>query len=322
MRMNDMIVTGGYGFIGSNFIHTVNKMKQPVLNIDNLTYAANFDNLNGLEYPELYRHKAIAIQDAANLPEIIAREQPDVIVNFAAETHVDRSINSPEIFFSTNVLGTLNIAQAIIDHSPHTYLVHISTDEVYGPLKIDSPQSVEPHPFNPSSPYAASKASAEHVINSFAKTHGLRALILRLTNNFGPRQHREKFIPTVILNALEDKPIPIYGDGQNIRSWLYVEEACKAISVAASLAPTIIQQTPMVFNIGTVNEMANIDLARTILTKMGKSHSLLQFVDDRKGHDFRYSVSSQRFKSIFGAYELTPFGVCLQDTIDYYRRQV
>jgi dTDP-glucose 4,6-dehydratase len=311
--MKDMIVTGGYGFIGSNFIHLHNKMNRPVLNIDNLTYAANLDNLANLPHPALYRHKAIAIQDSANLAEIMMREQPEVIVNFAAETHVDRSINQAEPFFSTNVMGTLNIAQTIMDHSPHTHLVHISTDEVYGSLTDKDPQSTEKDRFNPSSPYSASKASAEHIVNAFVKTHGLRATILRLTNCFGPRQHGEKFIPTVIRNALQDRPIPLYGDGQNRRSWLYVEDACRAISTIVAIKPR------GVYNIGSKNELANIYVAKTILRAMGKSDDLIEFVEDRKGHDYRYSISSRKMKFSLGEYELVSFATGIQDTIDYYR---
>ena len=308
-----LLVTGGAGFIGSNFVQYILD-KYPdyeVVNLDALTYAGSLDNLK--EMKNNRRHKFVQgrIEDAKLVDKLMA--VIDVVINFAAESHVDRSILEPQVFISTNVLGTQVLLDAALRHKVKLFY-QISTDEVYGALRLGTKKRfTEGSPLRPNSPYSASKTSADLLVRAYHHTYELPVVISRCSNNYGPKQHPEKFIPTVILNALHNKPVPIYGDGLYVRDWIHVLDHCRAIDL-------IMHQGKMdeVYNIGADNEWANIDLAKKILRIMGKAESLLTSVKDRPGHDRRYAIDSAKLSHELGWKPSIPFGKGLVETVRCY----
>jgi dTDP-glucose 4,6-dehydratase len=303
-----ILVTGGAGFIGSNFVHYM-LQKHPrdqLLVLDKLTYAGNLNNLK-----TVMKKIEFIKGDICNrkLVEQIA-SRVDVIVNFAAESHVDRSIAEPEPFLTTNVLGTQVLLEAArkLDHEK---FVQISTDEVYGSTSKGSFR--EENPLRPSSPYAASKAAADMLTHSYFVTYGLSVLITRSTNNFGPYQHPEKLIPKLIINAISGKPLPIYGDGKNVRDWLYVIDNCEAIDLLLKKG-----KNGEVYNVGAGNEKMNLEIANFILKELGKPGRLIKFVDDRLGHDLRYSLNCEKIRAL-GWMPKYDFKDALKETVNWYK---
>jgi len=308
-----LLVTGGAGFIGSNFVHYI-LQEHPdyeVVNLDALTYAGRRENLEGvMDNP---RHKFVQgrIEDGDLVGQLM--EGIDVVVNFAAESHVDRSILEPQVFIVTNVLGTQVLLDAALKWEVKLFY-QISTDEVYGALELDSTERfTEDSPLCPNSPYAASKTAADLLVRAYHRTFGLPVVISRCSNNYGPRQHPEKFLPTVILNVLHDKPVPIYGDGLYVRDWIHVIDHCRAIDLIMSEG-----RIGAVYNIGTDNEWANIDLAKKILQILGKSEDLLQSVTDRPGHDRRYALVGDKLKRELGWKPSISFDQGLTETVNWY----
>jgi len=289
-----VLVTGGCGFIGSNFVLHLLRTRSDVevITLDKLTYAGNPENL--AEVRDDARHTLVQgdIADARLVDEVMARGV-DTVVNFAAETHVDRSIKDAAPFVTTNVAGTHTLLAAAREHGVGCF-VQIGTDEVYGSLGPDG-TFTEESPLRPNNPYAATKAAADLLVRAFHKTYGMNAIITRCTNNYGPYQFPEKAIPVFISNALENRPIPVYGDGLHVRDWLYVEDHCRAIA-------TVIERgrAGEVYNIGGGNELPNIELARLILRELGKPESLIQHVKDRPGHDRRYALDAAKLRNELG----------------------
>lgn len=312
-QMMRLLVTGGAGFIGSNFVQYILE-KYPdyeILNLDALTYAGSLENLKGTMDNPRHRFVQGSIEDGKLVDELMAGI--DAVINFAAESHVDRSIIEPQVFIKTNVLGTQVLLDAALRHKVKLFY-QISTDEVYGALELDSPEKfTEESRLRPNSPYAASKASADLLVRAYHRTYGLPVVISRCTNNYGPRQHPEKFIPTVIFNALRDKPIPIYGDGLYVRDWIHVLDHCQSVDL-------ILHQGKVgeVYNIGGDNEWANIDLARKILKITGKPEDLLQSVPDRPGHDRRYALSNDKLKRELDWKPAISFDDGLIETVRWY----
>ncbi len=311
-----IIVTGGAGFIGSNFIYfeLKNHPEDRVVCLDKLTYAGNLSTLEeALKNPNFAFYK-VDICDRAAVYEIFEKERPDAVVNFAAESHVDRSIETPEIFLQTNVLGTQVMMDACRKYGTGRYH-QVSTDEVYGDLPLDRPDLffTEETPIHTSSPYSASKAAADLLVGAYQRTYGLPATISRCSNNYGPYHFPEKLIPLMIANALNDKPLPVYGKGENVRDWLYVEDHCSAIDLI--LRKGTIGE---VYNVGGHNEMRNIDIVKLICRKLGKPESLITFVTDRKGHDMRYAIDPTKIHNELGWLPETRFADGLDKTIDWY----
>jgi dTDP-glucose 4,6-dehydratase len=308
------LVTGGAGFIGSAFVRLLLRSKQPslVVNLDKLTYAGNLENLALVAGDTRYRFVHGDICNAALVGELVAETRPDVIVNFAAESHVDRSILSPAPVFETNLRGTFTLLEAARIHKTPRFL-HVSTDEVYG--SIEPPHEAdENYPLRPSSPYSASKAGSDLLALSYFTTYKVPVIVTRASNNYGPYQFPEKLIPLMISNALEDKPLPIYGDGMQIRDWLYVEDHCRAI-----LAVIERGREGEIYNIGGSRALPNVEVVKRILDALGKPHSLMQTVKDRPGHDRRYALSSERIMRQTGWAPAMPFEEGLKATIDWYR---
>ncbi len=308
-----LLVTGGAGFIGSNFVPYILE-KYPdykVVNLDALTYAGSLDNLK--EVKNNRRHKFVEgrIEDGKLVDKLMAGI--DVVINFAAESHVDRSILEPQVFIATNVLGTQVLLDAALRHKVKLFY-QISTDEVYGALRLGTKKRfTEGSPLRPNSPYSASKTSADLLVRAYHHTYELPVVISRCSNNYGPKQHPEKFIPTVILNALHNKPVPIYGDGLYVRDWIHVLDHCRAIDLIMHKG-----KTDEAYNIGADNEWANIDLAKKILKIMGKPESLLTSVKDRPGHDRRYAIDSAKLRHELGWKPSIPFGKGLVETVRCY----
>ena len=307
------VVTGGAGFIGSNFVRLAlaQSPNLRIVNIDLLTYAGNLENLAGV--PE-DRHTFVRA-DITD-PEAMARAIPagaDAVINFAAETHVDRSILCPLAFVRTNVLGTQVLLEAARARGAKRFL-QVSTDEVYGALAPDDPPFTEDHPLAPSSPYAASKAGADLLALAAHRTYGQDVVITRCSNNYGPYQFPEKLIPLMLSNALEDKPLPVYGDGRQVRDWIYTDDHSRAILAAAARG-----RPGRVYNIGARNERYNIDVVRQILRQLGKPESLIEHVTDRPGHDRRYAIDSRRAQQELGWRPETVFEEGLARTIRWYR---
>lgn len=305
-----LLVTGGAGFIGSNFIrHMIREHPDyPIINLDKLTYAGNPDNLRDIANGPNYRFVQGDICDPATV-EPLAREV-EVIINFAAETHVDRSIMEPGGFIQTDVYGTYVLLEAARRHN-HKRYIQISTDEVYG--SIEDGAFTEESPLHPNSPYAASKAAGDLLVQSYVRTYGFPAVITRSSNNFGPYQYPEKVVPLFITNAIENKPLPLYGDGMNIRDWIYVLDNCEAIDLILHNG-----KPGQTYNIGGGNERTNIELTRSILKDLGKSGSLVQFVKDRPGHDRRYALDCRKIASL-GFKPRQVFEEDLRETIRWYR---
>lgn len=307
-----ILVTGGAGFIGSNFIHYILR-RHPgyrVINLDKLTYAGNLDNLAGVANHPNYRFVHGDICDDA-LVEALLFERVDAVVNFAAETHVDRSITGPEAFVRTNVLG----AQVLLERARAcsvSRFVQISTDEVYGTLGPTG-QFTEDTPLAPNSPYSASKAAADLMVRAYHRTYGLPVIITRCSNNYGPYQYPEKLIPFFITRALRDEPLPLYGDGLNVRDWLYVEDHCAAVDAVLH------RGVPgEVYNIGGVREMTNLQITRLILRELGKPESLIHYVTDRPGHDRRYAIDCSKIHRDLGWISAHDFGRGLSLTVRWY----
>jgi dTDP-glucose 4,6-dehydratase len=308
-----LLVTGGAGFIGSNFVQYILE-KYPdyeVINLDALTYAGSLDNLK--EVKNNRRHKFVRgrIEDGKLVDKVM--EGIDVVINFAAESHVDRSILEPQVFISTNVLGTQVLLDAALRHKVKLFY-QISTDEVYGALRLGTKKRfTEGSHLHPNSPYSASKTSADLLVRAYHHTYGLPVVISRCSNNYGPKQHPEKFIPTVILNALHYKPIPIYGDGLYVRDWIHVIDHCQAIDLIMHKG-----KIDEVYNIGADNEWANIDLAKKILKILDKPESLLTSVKDRPGHDRRYAIDSAKIRRELGWKPSITFEQGLVETVRRY----
>ncbi len=305
-----MLVTGGCGFIGSNFIRYVlgEHPEDEVLNLDKLTYAGNPLNLRDVEKDPRYQFQRGDICEEEDVRKAF-RWKPDAVVNFAAETHVDRSISDPEAFVRTDVLGTLRLLRVSLEAGVR--YVQISTDEVYG--SIEEGSFTEESPLRPNSPYAASKASADLLVRSFVRTYGLDAVIVRSSNNYGPYQYPEKVIPLFVTNLLEGRKVPLYGEGRNVRDWLYVEDNCRAIDLVLRRG-----ESGGVYNVGAGQEMTNLELARAILALLGKGEECIQHVPDRPGHDLRYSVDSTRVRSM-GWEPRYDFRSGLRETVRWYR---
>jgi dTDP-glucose 4,6-dehydratase len=306
-----LLVTGGAGFIGSCFIrYMLNKYPDyKIINLDALTYAGNVDNLNDVKSNSNYEFIHGNICDKKVLHELI--KNVDIVVNFAAESHVDRSITGPEIFIDTNVKGTVNLLQVAKEEGVDRYL-QVSTDEVYGAL---GPQGYfyETTPLAPNSPYSASKASADMFVRAYFETYKLPVLITRCSNNYGPYQHPEKLIPFFVLQLLKGKKVPIYGDGLNIRDWLYVYDHCAAIDVVLHKG-----KVGEVYNIGGHNEKSNLEITRIILEAMGKDESSIEYVQDRLGHDRRYAICNDKIQSELGWKPLVTFEEGIKLTINWY----
>ena len=324
-----VLVTGCAGFIGSNFVHTwLEGSKEPIVNVDKLTYAGNLSNLESVLGDARHTFVQGDIGDRALLDKLLALHHPRAIINFAAESHVDRSIHSPIEFLQTNVMGTFHLLEAARDYwtqqgRPESFrFLHISTDEVFGSLAPNESGFAETHVYEPNSPYSASKASADHLVRAWHHTYGLPVLTTNCSNNYGPYHFPEKLIPLVIHNALSGKPLPIYGDGQQIRDWLYVRDHCLAI--ACVLDKGVVGET---YNVGGNNEKTNLEVVQTICAtldqlrplKNGKSYSdQITFVKDRPGHDRRYAIDASKIKRDLGWEPQESFESGILKTITWY----
>lgn len=312
----NIIVTGGAGFIGSNFIFYMLKThpEDRIVCLDKLTYAGNFLTLEPIIGNTNFHFEKTDICDRDDVYRVFSEEKPDIVVNFAAESHVDRSIEDPEIFLKTNILGTAVLMDACRKYGIKRFH-QISTDEVYGDLPLDRPDLffTEDTPIHASSPYSSSKAGADLLALAYHRTYGLPVTISRCSNNYGPYHFPEKFIPLIIVNALHDKPIPVYGDGLNVRDWIYVDDHCKAVDL-------IIRQgrEGEVYNIGGHSEMQNIDIIKIICKELNKPKTLITFVPDRKGHDRRYAVDPTKISKELGWFPETEFEAGIKKTIKWY----
>ncbi len=309
-----IVVTGGAGFIGGNFVHYMVK-KHPdyeIIVIDKLTYAGNMETLEPV-IDKIKFYKA-DIADRKEIFKIFEENKPDIVVNFAAESHVDRSIENPEVFLKTNILGTQVLMDASREYGVKRYH-QVSTDEVYGDLPLDRPDMffTEDTPIHTSSPYSASKASADLLVQAYHRTFGLPVTISRCSNNYGPYHFPEKLIPLMIANALADKPLPVYGEGLNVRDWLYVEDHCSAIDMIIHNG-----KVGEVYNIGGHNEKANIYIVKKILELLGKPESLITYVTDRKGHDLRYAIDPTKIHNELGWLPETKFDDGIVKTVEWY----
>ena len=311
-----IIVTGGAGFIGSNFVFYERKVhpEDRIICVDSLTYAGNLETLKSVLDDPGFRFVKLDIRDREGVYRLFEEEKPDIVVNFAAESHVDRSIENPTIFLETNIIGTSVLMDACRKYGIKRYH-QVSTDEVYGDLPLDRPDLFfhEDTPIHTSSPYSTSKASADLLVGAYHRTYGLPVTISRCSNNYGPYQFPEKLIPLMIANALADKPLPVYGEGLNVRDWLYVEDHCKAIDL-------IIRRGTVgeIYNIGGHNEMRNIDIVKLICDYLDKPYSLIEHVTDRKGHDQRYAIDPTKIHSQLGWLPETKFADGIRKTIQWY----
>ena len=325
--MKKILVTGGAGFIGSNFLHYILKNREDiqVVNLDALTYAGNLENLISVQDDPRYTFVKGDIRDRALVNELFSRYGFDTVVHFAAESHVDRSITEPEVFLTTNVIGTQTLLDAAKrawkvdpedkysrEYRPGVKYLQVSTDEVYGALGKTG-MFRETTPLSPNSPYSASKASADMVVRAYHETFGLPVNITRCSNNYGPYQFPEKLIPLMIANALADKPLPVYGEGLNVRDWLYVEDHCKAIDLIIHKG-----RVGEVYNVGGHNEKQNIEIVKIICRELGKQESLITHVSDRKGHDMRYAIDPAKIHNELGWLPETRFEDGIRKTIRWY----
>lgn len=311
-----LLITGGAGFIGSNFIfYMLDKYPEcQIVCVDKLTYAGNLKTLESVWDDPRFRFVRADIADRKAICEVFETHMPDVVVNFAAESHVDRSIENPAVFLETNVMGTQVLLDACRKYGVRRYH-QVSTDEVYGDLPLDRPDLLftEKTPIKTSSPYSASKASADLLVQAYHRTFGVPVTISRCSNNYGPYQFPEKLIPLMIANAMADKPLPVYGEGVNVRDWLYVEDHCAAIDLILEKG-TVGQ----VYNIGGHNERRNIDIVKMILAELGKPESLITYVTDRKGHDMRYAIDPSFIHLELGWLPVTRFEDGIKKTIRWY----
>ena len=312
----NIIVTGGAGFIGSNFVFHMLKAHPDyrIICLDKLTYAGNLSTLEPVMDNPNFRFVKADICDKEAVDKLFEEEKPDIVVNFAAESHVDRSIENPQVFLETNILGTSVLMDASRKYGVKRYH-QVSTDEVYGDLPLDRPDLffTEQTPIHTSSPYSSSKAGADLLVLAYYRTYGLPVTISRCSNNYGPYHFPEKLIPLMIIRALHDESLPVYGDGLNVRDWLYVEDHCKAIDL-------IIHEGKVgeVYNVGGRNEMANIDIVKLILKELGKSEDLITYVTDRKGHDRRYAIDPTKIHNELGWLPETKFADGIVKTIKWY----
>lgn len=311
-----LIVTGGAGFIGSNFIFHWRSAhpEDQIICLDKLTYAGNLSTLKDILDAPNFKFVKADICDRPTVYALFEEEKPDVVVNFAAESHVDRSIEDPSIFLKTNILGTSVLMDACRKYGITRYH-QVSTDEVYGDLPLDRPDLMftEETPIHTSSPYSASKASADLLVLAYHRTYGLPVTISRCSNNYGPYHFPEKLIPLMIINALHDEKLPVYGDGKNVRDWLYVEDHCRAIDLIIHKG-----KVGEIYNVGGHNEMANIDIVKLICKALGKPESLIEHVTDRKGHDRRYAIDPVKIHRELGWLPETKFADGIKKTIDWY----
>lgn len=311
-----IIVTGGAGFIGSNYILYTMKAhpEDRVICLDALTYAGNLHNLEEVLDEPRFRFVKASISDRPAVEKLFEEEKPEVVINFAAESHVDRSIHNPGLFVETNVMGTQILLDASRKYGVQRYH-QVSTDEVYGDLPLDRPDLffTEKTPIHASSPYSASKAGADLLVGAYYRTFGMPVTISRCSNNYGPYQFPEKLIPLMISKAMSNQPMPVYGEGLNVRDWLYVEDHCRAIDL-------IVRQGKVgeIYNIGGHNEMRNIDIVKIILQALGKSEELITFVEDRAGHDQRYAIDPAKIHADLGWLPETRFAEGIQKTIQWY----
>lgn len=312
----NIIVTGGAGFIGSNFCFYMLREhpEDRIICLDKLTYAGNLSTLKEIMDDPRFRFVQEDICDREAVYRLFEEEHPDMLVHFAAESHVDRSIDGPDIFVKTNVLGTQVLLDACVKYGIRRFH-QVSTDEVYGDLPLDRPDLffTEDLPLKASSPYSASKASADLLVLAYHRTYGLNATVSRCSNNYGPYQFPEKMIPVMIANASADKPLPVYGEGINVRDWLYVEDHCKAIDLIIRKG-----RDGEIYNIGGHNEMRNIDIVKLICKELSKPESLITFVTDRKGHDLRYAIDPAKIHSELGWLPETAFADGIVKTIKWY----
>ena len=311
-----IIVTGGAGFIGGNFVHyMINKYSDyQIICLDKLTYAGNLETLEPVMNNKNFKFIKGDIADRPFIYSLFETERPDIVVNFAAESHVDRSIEDPEIFLKTNILGTNVLLDACKKYGIKRYH-QVSTDEVYGDLPLDRPDLffTEETPIHTSSPYSASKASADLLVQAYYRTFKIPVTISRCSNNYGPYHFPEKLIPLMIANALNDKQLPVYGKGENIRDWLYVEDHCRAIDMIIHNG-----RVGEVYNIGGHNERTNLEVVKTIIRELGKSEDLIKYVTDRPGHDMRYAIDPTKIKNELGWEPLTLFDEGIKKTIKWY----
>lgn len=328
---NGFLVTGGAGFIGSNFVlHSLSQNLRPVINLDKLTYAGNPANLSSVEKKSAYTFVLGDICDASLVSQLLSEHRPRAVIHFAAESHVDRSIAGPEAFLRTNIDGTFTLLRA--SHQYYQSLsasereqfrfLHVSTDEVYGTLGPDDPAFHEETPYAPNSPYAASKAASDHLVRAWVHTYGLPAIITNCSNNYGPYQFPEKLIPLMIANALQGKALPIYGDGRQIRDWLYVLDHCRALQVV--LERGRIGET---YNIGGGNQRSNLEVVTTLCTlldelvpesKFSPHFQLVKYVTDRPGHDRRYAIDARKLERELGWRAMESFETGLRKTVEWY----
>ena len=312
----NIVVTGGAGFIGSNFIfHLLKKYPEyRVICVDSLTYAGNLSTLTPIMNNPNFKFYKLDICDRENIYKMFEEEHPNVVVNFAAESHVDRSIEDPSIFLQTNIIGTSVLMDACRKYGNIRYH-QVSTDEVYGDLPLDRPDLffTEETPIHTSSPYSSSKAGADLLVQAYHRTFNLPTTISRCSNNYGPYHFPEKLIPLMIINCLNNKPLPVYGKGLNVRDWLYVEDHCKAIDLIIHKG-----RIGEIYNVGGHNEMANIDIVKLIVNKLGKSEDLITYVTDRKGHDLRYAIDPTKISNELGWLPEKKFKDGIEKTIDWY----
>ena len=328
--MRTILVTGGAGFIGSAVIrHRLQQGGWQVVNLDALTYAGNLDSLGAAQENNQHVFEHVDLRNRQELDRVLATYKPDAVMHLAAESHVDRSIEGPSAFVETNVMGTQNLLEAVrlfwqnldSDKQNNFRFHHVSTDEVYGDLSATSPAFSESSPYNPSSPYAASKAASDHLVRAWYRTYGLPIIITNCSNNYGPYQFPEKLIPLMILNALEGKPLPVYGNGQNIRDWLHVEDHAKALWLALERA-----EPGETYNIGGREERTNLQVVEAICHSLdqerpqttGSHFELITFVEDRPGHDRRYAINDTKINADLGWQPERTFEEGLRNTINWY----
>jgi dTDP-glucose 4,6-dehydratase len=328
----NLLVTGGFGFIGSNFIHYLaNNYHQDyfVLNVDNLSFAADQDNLQQINPNLSYQFRLGDVSDKAFMLELLREYRIDTIIHFAAESHVDRSITHPGVFVHSNVLGTYSLLEAARHYwlqqknltAEQCLFYHVSTDEVYGSLQASDPAFTEDSPYLPNSPYSATKAGSDHLVRAYSHTHGLPTIMSHCSNNYGPRQHREKLIPKIIESCLRNEPIPIYGDGSNIRDWLYVDDHCRAIHQLM-----LSGQRGQSYNIGGNQEKSNRQVVQEVCALLnqlrpsphGDYQKLISFVPDRLGHDWRYAINSSKLQQQLNWSPQEDFVSGLRKTVEYY----
>lgn len=312
----NIMITGGAGFIGTNFTYYMLN-KYPEINItvlDNLTYAGRIENLEPVF--DKIRFVKADIADREAVMSAFDDVKPDFVVNFAAESHVDRSIENPEIFLRTNILGTQVLMDACLKYNTKRFH-QISTDEVYGDLPLNRPDLSfdEKSPIHTSSPYSASKASADLLVSAYVRTYGLNATISRCSNNYGPYQFHEKLIPLIIRQASADKAVPVYGNGLNVRDWIYVDDHCRAVDMILKKG-----RSGEVYNVGANSERTNIDVVKTVLDLMNKPHGLITYVADRKGHDLRYAINASKIKAELGWESRVGFEDGIRKTVEWYLR--